>query len=250
MQPYKFVFVDQSTLQDAAHGGPLTTEILTTIGSAVAKQMNCEVHAEWGCSVAGPVSFRVGSADGKDVQADEIGLFILDSLPAAPGAAAYHDRLSNGAPVGYFAREDYTSHTSGSSSLSVDVSHECIETCGDPGANRWADLASGTQDAALELCDPVQNVIYEVDGIAVSDFVLQSYFDPGAAGPFDHLGKCPAGGDYSGGYLIVRTEDQASTDEQPGKRGAKILGSPRATQKAAHASSRRSRRTLGLVVAS
>ena len=246
---YAFVLVDQSTITDAAHGGPLTTAILDQIGAAVAKQMNGEVSAEWGCKV----TFRTGAADASDVKPGEIGCLIMDSLPAAPGAAAYHDKLPNGCPVAYFARSDYSSHTQGSNSLSVDLSHECIETCGDPGANRWADLPSGTQSCALELCDPVQNQVYDVDGVSVSDFVLQSYFDPGSSGPFDFLGKCPSVGDYSGGYLIVRTEDQQASDEMPSKLaevGATVKrvwqtiihGTPKATQRDAHGLSRRARR--------
>ena len=240
MRPFAFVLCDQSTLTDAAHGGPLTSAILTQIAGAVASQMNGEVAAEWGCTV----SFRIGAADGSDVQPSEIACIIKDSLPEAPGAAAYHDRLPNGTPVSYFAREDYTSHMQGALSLSVDLSHECIEIIGDPGANRWADMAGGSQDCALELCDPVQNQTYEVNGVSVSDFVTQAYFDPGASGPFDHLGKCPAQGDYSGGYLIVRTEDQQPSDEQAGKRGVRTLGTPRASQKGRHPSSRRSRRGI------
>lgn len=246
---YAFVLCDQSTLTDAAHGGQLTTAILDQIGAAVAKQMNGEVKAEWGCTV----TFRTGAADGSDVKPNEIACIIKDSLPEAPGAAAYHDKLANGAPVAYFAREDYSSHTQGSNSLSVDLSHECIETIGDPGANRWADMASGTQSCALELCDPVQNQVYEVDGISVSDFVLQGYFDPGASAPFDFMGKCPAAGDYSGGYLIVRTEDQQASQEVASKLEdaeatvkrlwqTLVHGTPRATARHARGLSRRTRR--------
>jgi hypothetical protein len=246
---YAFVLCDQSTLTDAAHGGPLTTAILESIGAAVAKQMNGEVRAEWGCTV----SFRVGAADASDVKPGEICCHIQDALTDAPGAAAYHDKLPNGCPVAYFARSDYTSHTTGSESLSVDISHECIETIGDPGANRWADLASGTQSCALELCDPVQNAFYQVDGISVSDFVTQGFFDPGSAGPFDFLGKCPAAGDYSNGYLIARTEDQQASDEMPSKLGevaaavkrvwtTLVHGTPKTTQRHARGLSRRARR--------
>lgn len=237
MRAFSFVLVDQSTLTDAAHGGPLTTATIDAIGAAVTKQMNAEVAAEWGCTV----SFRTGAADASDVKPSDIACLIKDSLPDAPGAAAYHDRLPNGAPVAYFAREDYTSHTKGSESLSVDISHECIETIGDPGANRWADVADGESEKALELCDQVQNVIYEVDGIAVSDFLLQSAFDPGASGSFDHLGKLTSQDDYSNGYMIVRVVDQQASDDMPSRR-ANVAGTVPASQKKRHPTSRTSRR--------
>jgi hypothetical protein len=237
---FAFVLCDQSTLTDADHGGPLTPTILESIGSAVAKQMNGEVAAEWGCAV----EFRVGKGDASDVAPGEIACIIKDSLPEAPDAAAYHDRLANGAPVAYFARQDYTSHTSGAESLSVDISHECIETIGDPGANRWADVAGDASEKAIELCDQVQNLTYEVDGVAVSDFLHQSAFDPGATGPFDHLGQLAAQDDHSNGYAIERVVDQQATDAM----GRRVVtrGCVRTTQKRRHHASRSRRR--GVVV--
>lgn len=236
---FAFVLCDQSTLTDDAHGGPLTSAILVSIGEAVTSQMNNEVAAEWGCSV----SFRVGAADGSDVKANEIACIVKDSLPEAPGAAAYHDKLANGAPVAYFAREDYTSHISGSESLSVDISHECIETIGDPGANRWADVAGDGSEKALELCDQVQNLIYLQNGIAVSDFLLQAAFDPGAPPKYDYLDKLKSQDDYSNGYEIVRTVDQQATDEQPAKLVTSIRASAvKITQRKYHHNSRSRRR--------
>jgi hypothetical protein len=207
---FAFVLCDQSTLTDDAHGGPLTSEVLVSIAAAVTAQMNDEVAEEWGCSV----TFRVGAADASDVKPNEIACLIKDSLPEAPGAAAYHDRLANGAPVAYFAREDYTSHTQGTSSLSVDISHECIETIGDPGANRWADILGDGSEKALELCDQVQNTIYSVNGVSVSNFLLNSAFDPGANAPWDHMGVMKSQDDYSSGYEIVRVVDQQASQEQ------------------------------------
>lgn len=235
---FAFVLCDQSTLTDAAHGGPLTASILNTIGAAVAKQINGEVCDEYGAHV----TFRVGAANASDVYADEIACIIKDSLPEAPGAAAYHDKLPNGSPVAYFAREDYTSHTEGSESLSVDLSHECIETIGDPGANRWADVAGDGSEKALELCDQVQNLTYEVDGVSVSDFLLQAAFDPGSPGPFDHLGELVAQDDYANGYMIVREVDQQATDATPGHRASVVFGEPRWTSKRMHPTSRTRRR--------
>jgi hypothetical protein len=240
---FAFVLCDQSTLTDDAHGGPLTSEVLISIAAAVTAQMNDEVAEEWGCSV----TFRVGAADASDVKPNEIACLIKDSLPEAPGAAAYHDRLANGAPVAYFAREDYNSHTQGTSSLSVDISHECIETIGDPGANRWADILGDGSEKALELCDQVQNTIYSVNGVSVSNFLLNSAFDPGASAPWDHMGVMKSQDDYSSGYEIVRVVDQQASQEQA--KPYKLIvhcGKMRPKQKQRHHASRTRRRGVGL----
>jgi len=217
--------------------------VLVNIAAAVTAQMNDEVAEEWGCSV----TFRVGAADASDVKPNEIACLIKDSLPEAPGAAAYHDRLANGAPVAYFAREDYTSHTQGTSSLSVDISHECIETIGDPGANRWADILGDGSEKALELCDQVQNTIYSVNGVSVSNFLLNSAFDPGASAPWDHMGVMKSQDDYSSGYEIVRVVDQQASQEQA--KPYKLIvhcGKMRPKQKQRHHASRTRRRGVGL----
>jgi hypothetical protein len=76
------------------------------------------------------------------------------------------------------------------------LSHEVIETVGDPACNRWAQQASGTE-TAFELCDPVESSSYvmtvtsvagtEISG-TVSDFVLPNWFDPdAAAGATDYM---------------------------------------------------------------
>jgi hypothetical protein len=228
-----FVLCDQSTLADASHGGPLTPAVLQTICDAVSEQMNGEFRTEWG----GTYSFRVGKGDASDVQPNEVACVIKDSLKEAPGAAAYHTTLPNGAPVCYFAREDYTSHLDGSESLCNDVSHECCETAGDPGGNRWSDQASGQSEKALETCDQVQNSNYRAcNGATVSNWLLQSAFDPGAAGPWDYLKVMTSQDDYSQGYMITRVVDQQAADQQPGSRGRRIvvLGAPRPRQKNAH----------------
>jgi hypothetical protein len=193
----QFVLVNESTLTDDAHGGALTEETLISIAAACQGQMNQDVSPEWGIGA----TVRVGKTDGSDVGAQEIACWIKDSLPDVPGAVGYHDRLENGAAVVYFAREDCPSLTSGGESLSVCISHEIAETIGDPGANRWADVAGDGSEKALELCDQVQNTFYTAsNGVAVSNFLLQASFDPGAPGPYDKLGVLKAQDDYNSGY--------------------------------------------------
>ena len=95
------------------------------------------------------------------------------------------------------------------------MSHECCETSADPEANRWADRADGTQEA-LETNDRVEDESYEIDGVAVSDFLLQSAFAPGSSAPWDHMNILSSeDGQTSGGYVIERQQgmvSQASAD--------------------------------------
>lgn len=52
----------------------------------------------------------------------------------------------------------------------VALSHELLELVTDPYLNRWIG------DRLTEICDPVQNVDYVIDGVRVSDFVFPGWF--------------------------------------------------------------------------
>jgi hypothetical protein len=55
-----------------------------------------------------------------------------------------------------------------------------------------------------ELCDAVENDVYSVGGINVSNFVTKSWFIQNSTGPFDQLGKLTAPFKLdSGGYMEV-----------------------------------------------
>lgn len=57
-------------------------------------------------------------------------------------------------------------------------SHEVLEALVDPGLiTRW-------RFGLTEVCDPVENLTYQLGGIPVSDFVLPSYFND-TPGPWD-----------------------------------------------------------------
>ncbi len=60
-------------------------------------------------------------------------------------------------------------------------SHEIDEALVDPTDDvRW-------QFGLEEVCDPVENLTYQLDGVPVSDFVFPSYFSDGS-GPYDEMG--------------------------------------------------------------
>jgi len=179
----KFVLLNESKVSDAAHGGHLTPAILGKIAAESTTYLNQYVAAYWG----GVGTHVVRAGAGKtDVHAGEIVCAIVDALPDAPDAVAYHDVAGKEVPVVFLARVQCNSLMSGPDSVSSALSHELAETVGDPACNLWA--RDTRYEWAHELCDAVQEWGFEIDGVAMSDFVLPAFFAPGSAGPWNYLG--------------------------------------------------------------
>jgi hypothetical protein len=98
------------------------------------------------------------------------------------------------------------------------LSHEVIETLGDPACNRWAQRNDGTL-IAVELCDPVESDSYSLSITApgetvsgtVSDFVLPAWFDEdSASGNKDYLGLVTSAFSIRpAGYVVEMQETDA-----------------------------------------
>ena len=178
----KFVLINESTVNDAAHGGPLAAATLAKMAGALATYLNEYVATYWGGT--GTFGVRAG-AGAHDIQSGEIACAIRDSLPDVPGAVAYHDVTGKEVPVVFLARTECTSLLTGPDSVSSALSHELAETAGDAACNLWA--RDTKYEWAHELCDAVQEWGFAVDGVAVSDFVLPAFFAPGSDGPWNFL---------------------------------------------------------------
>jgi hypothetical protein len=229
---YAFVLIDTT--------GTIPAAVLQSIAAACQWQAEGDVNNEWGATATMRTDTSVNN-----VKAGECAFVIKETLPEAPDAVGYHATLPNGSPVAYFALADCSSQTSGDGSLSQCVSHEMCETLGDPGANRFALKKDGQTLQAQELCDRVQDGFYNApNGVAVSNFLLQSAFDPGAPGPWDKLNQLIiAEGRTSDGYEIDATigqESQATGAASTAKLTIYTFGTPR--KRAAHWSSRLSSR--------
>lgn len=79
--------------------------------------------------------------------------------------------------------------------LSITLSHELLEMLVDPSGTRVikaADLdpysAGQKVKYLVEVCDPCAVYSYDIDGVPVSDFVLPSFYRPGATGKVDFAG--------------------------------------------------------------
>jgi hypothetical protein len=156
----------------------------------VQDQVNKEFAAQWGAQA----TLRVG-ANANDIQPGEWAYGFVASLPDAPGASAYHD--INGKDVPFATCGSLL----GPTGVSVDASHEILETAGDEGANQFANDNHGLLHA-VEMCDAVEVQTYGKtckDGtvVQVSNWLLRSWFNPGAAGPYDYMTSAKIAGAVS-----------------------------------------------------
>ena len=120
------------------------------------------------------------------------------------GALGYHDLTKDGQPVSkIFVKTTLEDHQL----VSVTAAHELFEMVIDPIANLWAEATDGTE-YAYEMCDPVEEDTFLVDGIQMSNFLHPSWFEPFKHPPntkFDHLGLLKKPFSMTkGGYVIVK----------------------------------------------
>jgi hypothetical protein len=92
----------------------------------------------------------------------------------APGALAYHDLTPDGFPL---SKVFVKTILSDNSSVSVAASHELVEMLVDPAINLWTTGPQAGVFYAYESADPVEEMSFAIDGIAMTDFVYPSYFE-------------------------------------------------------------------------
>jgi hypothetical protein len=130
-------------------------------------------------------------------------LIYFDNADEA-GALGYHDLTHKGQPISkIFVRTTLKNNEL----VSVTACHELFEMVIDPLANLWAEAADGTE-YAYEMCDPVEEDTFLVDGLQMSNFVHPAWFEPFKHPPgtkFDHLGLLKKPFSMTkGGYVIVK----------------------------------------------
>jgi hypothetical protein len=109
---------------------------------------------------------------------------VIRDVSDEAGDLGYH--FHEGYPVTYvFAKDDIEEYGEYTSTLS----HELLEMIADPGVNLYADgfvrVAHGVKRKAMipyEVCDAVEEDLYLIDGVHVSDFLLPEWFEPEHAG--------------------------------------------------------------------
>jgi hypothetical protein len=126
------------------------------------------------------------------------------------GALGYHELTKKGQPVSKI----FVKTTLADNELvSVTACHELFEMAIDPVANLWAEANDGIE-YAYEMCDPVEEDTFDVDGVPMSNFLHPAWFEPFKHPPgtkYDHLGRLKAPYTMTkGGYMIVMKNGKVS----------------------------------------
>jgi hypothetical protein len=120
------------------------------------------------------------------------------------GALAYHDLTPDGLPEAkVFVKTTLENHDL----VSVSASHELVEMLVDPAINLMTTGPDPKLVYAYESADPVEQLDFPVNGIAMTDFVYPSYFEAfhkAGSVKFDHMDKVKKPFQIlSGGYQII-----------------------------------------------
>jgi hypothetical protein len=167
----------QVALIDQTNAGAVPPDTLEQFATALQQQVDNHLAPAWSVRAAVSV-LAVGAA----IPQGTFPLNIVDSLAGPAGVHAdYQGQVS--------------AEVVNDDQLSITLSHELLEMLVDPSGTRFIQAAdldpySGGQQVnyLVEVCDPCDIYSYEIDGVAVSDFVLPSFYDPNATGKVDLAG--------------------------------------------------------------
>jgi len=190
--------INQSTVVSAAD--------FAAAAAALQRQVNEHFAPLWsglGCELV------IDSAPpGQPVTPTVETIFVLDNSDQA-GALGYHTLTQGDLPVGFcFAKTSLADN----SPWQVTLSHELLEQLADPYVQTAVVVASfkGKPAAlAYETGDPVEADSYQIDGVAVSNFVTPAWFQDSAppGTKLDYLGKLTAPLTLTpGGYVAYTTD--------------------------------------------
>lgn len=149
-------------------------------------------------ATAPPGSWVIGILDNSD-QAGALGWHSVDDQDRIYGEIFAEPSLQAGSTA-----------LTGTYAISSVLSHEACEIEGDVFCNLFADSGRG-YSVAYETCDPVEADVYDINGVAVSNFVLPSWFDPNAlpGTRLDYLNRTKAPFSMSpGGYWVQMASGQ------------------------------------------
>jgi hypothetical protein len=120
------------------------------------------------------------------------------------GFLGYHELTDEGQPI---SKVFVSTTLKAGEQISVTASHELFEMAIDPIANLWAERHDGVA-FAYEMCDPVEEDVFMVDGMAMSNFVHPAWFEPfdhPTGTKYDHLERLNAPFSMSkGGYVVIK----------------------------------------------
>jgi hypothetical protein len=187
------------------HSNSINDADLLKATRALGRQLKEDFTPLWDTAVSLRAISACGSAtspDGKPVDpsigsSDAI-IYLAETKDDPNGvqdALGYHDANFKGVPYG-FVFTDLAAQIG--ESWTVTLSHELLELAADPEVNLLVATAHPTKPdqialRSFEICDPVQGDIYDIDGIAVSDFVTPLYFASTESPPTTPVDFCGTG---------------------------------------------------------
>jgi hypothetical protein len=159
--------------------GQVTDEELQTVIRAINRQINEDFAPYWSMSATLRLEGRSTTQPGKiqmpDLRGDAV--IYLWNQADIPGALGYHFQNAQGIPYG-FVFTDIAEQIG--EPWSVTLSHEALELLADPETNLLVMGPHPSEERDVfhwfEMCDAVQAETYDIDGVAVSNFLLPLYF--------------------------------------------------------------------------
>jgi hypothetical protein len=161
-----------------------TAAVVQRIANAIEAQLYEDYAPMWQ-SVGAAVSIAP-SLEGLPNDAAPIA---LRDAPDSSNAEGWHSYKNTGLVYGECFLDTVLDHggtlIEGANSVSVLVSHECLETVEDPYAN-WLVQVDDKTIEWRELCDRVEGDFYDKEGVSVSNFLGPRAFRDGP-GPYDKM---------------------------------------------------------------
>ena len=159
--------------------GKISDEELQTACRAINRQIKEDFVPYWSMSATLRLEGRSAEEPDKiqvpDMRGDAV-LYLWDKSDVK-GALGYHFQNNRGIPFGFVFTEIAQSI---GEPWSVTLSHEALELLADPETNLLVMGPHPKDDRDVfhwfEMCDAVQAETYQIDGVAVSNFVLPLYF--------------------------------------------------------------------------
>ncbi len=167
------------------HSKTVTDAELQRVARAINRQISEDFEPYWSFGATlrleGPVGSRPHVNHPSDMRGDAV-LYLVEGSSAIK-ATGFHVSNFADIPFGIVLLEmcrQMKEH------WSITLSHEALELVGDPMANLFVQGPHPLDRRRkvlhmFEMCDAVQNENYLIDEVAVSNFVLPSYFSPGEA---------------------------------------------------------------------
>ena len=125
----------------------------------------------------------------------------------------YHDVTPEGLPMSKVFVKNILKQKD---QVSVAASHELVEMLVDPAANLYSTGPKKNRLYDYEVADPVEELFFKVDGIAMTDFVYPSYFETfhkKGSTRFDHMEILDRPFDlHEGGYQSYWTHGKEETE--------------------------------------